>query len=479
MSAHELPYDMEAESTVLGSLIVSPEWADDAPDLSVRWFYAPVCQRLCDALVRIRTRGALPTGAELIAEFAGWQQLPEWRENILDWHGNAALSKWEFLEAVRLVRDTFMRRELIRLSSELRTAASGRGEGYVEPAAVISAAERTLSELARGVGGRDEWSSADTIAKSVMASVRAASVQMKPRGLPTGILRLDQFMGGMRPGDLIIVAGASSMGKTSLARNMAYSVAKAGGRVPFFSQEMTEEQLIQRTISAEARRGNYCAVPYRDMDNGTVPPREVDILDEVSARVTSRLIIDDASDLSVSDLRMRTRAAEKRLGGVDLIVVDYLQIMNIPQEKGDNRTVGVSRATKALKALAKEFSCPVIVLSQLSREYWKREGKRPQLVDLKESGSIENDADKVLFVHREGYFLERAEPAMSDHEAHYEWEKEMRAMRNRVEVIVGKNRMGRVGTVELWIDMATDLVLSDVSELARGEVIQMRGGAQE
>jgi replicative DNA helicase len=177
-------------------------------------------------------------------------------------------------------------------------------------------------------------------------------------------------------------------------------------------------------------------------------------------------------------VRLRSRAAVKRLGGLDLIVVDYLQIMGFDSTRGENFARAVGKTTSALKAIAKEFGCPVLLLSQLSR-LKGREDKRPTLDDLRDSGAIEQDADKVIFVYREHYYVSRAEPDRQDQDEHYEWEKRCRALKYRVEGIVAKNRMGRTGSVDLWIDIETDLVLSDVTELTRGEVIPMRGGAQE
>jgi replicative DNA helicase len=174
------------------------------------------------------------------------------------------------------------------------------------------------------------------------------------------------------------------------------------------------------------------------------------------------------------DIRIRSRAAERRFWRLDLIVVDYLQIMAIETSRGENFARAVGKTTSAMKALAKEFGCPVLLLSQLSR-LKGREDKRPTLDDLRDSGAIEQDADKVIFVYREHYYVSRAEPDMADQEEHHQWTLSCRALRNKVEAIVAKNRMGRTGSVELWIDIETDLVLSEVSELTRAQVIPMRG----
>lgn len=382
----------------------------------------------------------------------------------------------ELRDAVKMVLDTYQRREMMRVAEELRARAIG-GEGYTEPAEILADAEASLDRLSRSCGGVDVWQGMGGVVYDVIHSLRDSLADKRPRGLPTGIHRLDTLMGGMRPGDLVIAAGASSMGKTCFARNIAYNVASAGGKVAFFSQEMSEEQIGLRTLSAEGRRIGI-SVPYQDLDNLTMRPGDLDALEDVAKGITDRMVVDSSAGMTALDVRLRARAAEKRLGGLDLIVVDYLQIMAMVTAPGENYARTVGKTTAALKGLAKEFGCPVLLLSQLTR-LKGREDKRPTLDDLRDSGAIEQDADKVIFVYREHYYVWRQEPDLSDHEAHYEWQKECRRLRNKVEAIVAKNRMGRVGPAELWIDVETDLVLSDVGELRPGEVIPMnRGGAE-
>ncbi len=427
-------------------------------------------RRIWDAILSLRNRKMSATEPALIeSACAPAEYIAEMAES--------AVFPPELGDCVKMVLDTYQRREMIRLAEELKARAIG-GDGYTEPAEILADAEAALSRLSKDCGGVDVWNGMGSVSHELIHNLRDAIANKRPRGLPTGILRLDTFMGGMRPGDLVIVAGASSMGKTSMARNIAYNVARAGGRVAFFSQEMSEEQIGLRTLSAEGRRIGAANVPYRDLDNLTVLPRDLDALEEVAKDVTDRMAVDSSAGLTALDVRLRSRAAQKRFGGLDLIVVDYLQIMGFENTRGENFARAVGKTTSALKAVAKEFGCPVVVLSQLSR-LKGREDKRPTLDDLRDSGAIEQDADKVIFVYREHYYVSRAEPSLDDQEEHYEWEKRCRALKYRVEGIVAKNRMGRTGSVDLWIDIETDLVLSDVTELARGEVIPMRGGAQE
>jgi replicative DNA helicase len=464
------PNRIEAEAGIIGAAMYSDEfWAILEPIRSEQFFDKRHAS-MWAAILSLRTRGMAATEPALIESgCASAEYIAEMAES--------AVFGPELRDCVKMVLDTYQRRELIRLCEELKARALG-GDGYVEPAEILADAEAALSNLSRSCGGVDAWQGMDQIGFDLIHSIRDSLASNKPRGLPTGILRLDTFMGGMRPGDLVIVAGASSMGKTCLARNIAYNVARAGGKVAFFSQEMSEEQIGMRTLTAEARRAGAAIVPYRDIDNLTVLPRDLDALEEVAKDFTGRMAIDPSGSLTALDIRIRCRAAEKRLGGLDLIVIDYLQIMNIGGVKGANFSVAVGRVTSALKALAKEFGVPVLLLSQLSRLKDKTD-KRPALDDLRDSGSIEQDADKVIAVYREHYYVSRAEPDRQDVGEHYEWEKTCRTLKNKVEANVIKNRMGRTGSVDLWIDMETDLVLSDVNELARAQVVPMHRGQVE
>lgn len=464
------PNRIDYEAGIIGAVMYDSDCWQTVEILKPEHFYDPRHQRVWSVVLELRHRNLAPTEPALVE--CGCAPVEYLAELAV-----CALFNPELRDAVKMVLDTYQRREMIRLCEELKARALG-GEGYVEPAEILADAEASLSNLSRSCGGVDAWQGMDQIGFDLIQSIRDSLASNKPRGLPTGILRLDTFMGGMRPGDLVIVAGASSMGKTCLARNIAYNVARAGGKVAFFSQEMSEEQIGMRTLTAEGRRAGVATVPYRDIDNLTVLPRDLDALEDVAKDFTGRMAIDPSGALTALDIRVRCRAAEKRLLGLDLIVIDYLQIMNIMGVKGANFSVAVGRVTSALKALAKEFQVPVILLSQLSRLKDKTD-KRPALDDLRDSGSIEQDADKVIAVYREHYYVSRAEPDRQDAEDHYEWEKKCRALRNKVEANVIKNRMGRTGSVDLWIDMETDLVLSDVNDLARAEVIPMNRGLPE
>lgn len=475
-----MPHNLAVEAAVIGAVLYDNGTFERVRDtISAEDFYAPAHRAIFTLISDTIASGRIADGVTLREAVTGTEKVAEigGTNYLMDLLESAAFGA-EVADYCRMISDLSRRRDMIRAAEDLKIAAIGGGGEWVNPAEVLAQAGATISGLAQRCGTQNNWATLPDTSVSLLSNVAQSLLDGKPRGLATGINRLDQFMGGMRAGDLVIIAGASSMGKTSVSRNVAYSVARSGKNVAFFSLEMTAEQLAERTLSAEARRLGYSRVPYRDMNNATVSGDDLESLKETAERLSGRLVVDDTPGVTVTDIRLRSRLAERKLGSLDLIVIDYLQIMEIPQHQGDNRTVAIGRTTKALKAMAKEFGCPVIVLSQLSRAYFSREGKRPQLVDLRESGSIEQDADKVMFVHREAYFIERNEPAWSDVNAHNEWRAELRAVENRLEIIVAKNRMGRVGTVELWIDQACDLVLSDSSELQSGEVIPMRGAKE-
>lgn len=430
-------------------------------------FYVETNARIWGAMCELIAKGSVANGPRVadymgdhfMAEIGGEDKLADY----LDYEVYGA----EIDDSVRMILDTHNRRELIRLADALRCAAMGSGEGYVDPALVLTDFEGGLDRMRNSVVGTPEgdWARTPDLARDVLADVRHGIMTGAERGIATGIAKLDNFIGGLRAGDLVIVAGASSMGKTCVARNIAFGAGFKGKRVALFSQEMSEEQLAMRTVSAEARRSGVAHVDYRDLDNATVSIAKLDRLDTIPDRLPRNIVINSKSSQTARDVLVKSRSAAKMLGGLDLIVIDYLQIMNIDKERGENHSVAVGKVTAALKALAKDMGCPVIVLSQLSR-LKGREDKRPTLDDLRDSGSIEQDADKVFFVYRENYYIARQEPDWkTDPAGHRTWQEDNARTKNTVELYVAKNRMGRIGPVDLWIDLGCDLVLSDPSEI--------------
>jgi replicative DNA helicase len=285
-------------------------------------------------------------------------------------------------------------------------------------------------------------------------------------------------MGGLQRSDLIIIAARPAMGKTALATNIAFHVAnhfapetapdgtvlaKDGGRVAFFSLEMSSEQLAMRILSEQAN------IPSSALRRGEIRDEQFSTLVDASARMSNiPLYIDDTGGISIAQLVSRARRL-KRQRGLDMIVVDYLQLLSAPGRRGDGRVQEVTEITTGLKALAKELDIPVIALSQLSRQVEAREDKHPQLADLRESGSIEQDADVVMFVYREEYYLANAEPKEGTSE-HLAWQEKMATARGRAELIIGKQRHGPTGTVQLHFDSN----LTKFTNMARGSYLPER-----
>jgi len=276
-------------------------------------------------------------------------------------------------------------------------------------------------------------------------------------GISTGLTDMDKKLGGLHKSDLLIIAGRPSMGKTSLATNIAYNIAKVykkgqlpdgsegaveGGVVGFYSLEMSAEQLAARILSEAAE------VPSEQIRRGDMTETEFRRFVEAAKNLEAcPLYIDDTPALPISQLAARARRL-KRTHGLDVLIIDYLQLVR-GTGRSENRVNEISEITMGLKAIAKELDIPVIALSQLSRQVENREDKRPQLSDLRESGSIEQDADVVMFVFREEYYKEREKPGDHDVEAMMKWQDEMENLHGRAEVVIGKQRHGPIGTIEL------------------------------
>ena len=267
-------------------------------------------------------------------------------------------------------------------------------------------------------------------------------------GVPTGLTDLDEKLGGLHKSDLVIIAGRPSMGKTALATNIAYNAAKTlqergeKASVAFFSLEMSSEQLSTRILSEQAR------IQSNNIRRGKATDEELNRYIEVSRNIYELpLYIDETPAITISTLSNRARRI-KRLFGLNLIVVDYIQLMRTSIKRFDNRVQEISEITQGLKALAKELGVPVLALSQLSRAVEQRDDKIPQLSDLRESGSIEQDADVVMFVYREEYYLEKRQPKLGSIE-HAEWQSKMSDISGLAEIIIGKQRHGPTGNIQV------------------------------
>ena len=463
--AESAPHNIEAEQAFLGALMYDNEVLHRVSDwLRADHFYDPVHGRIFQAISDRIQRGALADAIVLKTDFERDGGLKEiGGASYLALLLESASDSVAAVEYAQLIYDLALRRALIRVSAELSHEAT---EATPETHArhLIESAERKLFELAETGGNQRGFISfKDALTESVEMAAAAYEREGGLSGISSGLKAMDAKLGGLHSSDLIILAGRPSMGKTALATNIAFSIARAyqyqtlpdgskktesGGVVGFFSLEMSAEQLATRLIA------DYTGIPGYQIRRGDIDPAQYEeIRDAVLDIQSLPFYIDDTGGLSIGALCARARRL-KRLHGLDVIVVDYLQLVTASASKASQgRVQEVSEVTQALKALAKELSVPVIALSQLSRQGEQREDKKPQLADLRESGSIEQDADVVMFVYREAYYKEREKPTEGTPE-YLAWEEEFRQIERNAEVIIGKQRHGPIGTVELAFDGA-------------------------
>jgi replicative DNA helicase len=476
----QTPHNLEAEQALLGALLFDNAAYERITDqLSAAHFYEPFHSRLFAAVEEHIRKGQLAEPIMLIEQFRrdpAFEELGGVRylADLVDRAPPAANAA----EYARVIHDLALRRELIRIGGDIAVTAT-HGDPNRSARDQIEAAEQQLYSLAEtGVASNGFVTFADALRGAVEMAAEAYSRDGGLAGVSTGLADLDQKLGGLHPSDLLILAARPSMGKSALASNIAFSVARNyawepvpgggrktvnGGVVAFFSLEMSAEQLAMRLLA------EVSGVPSDRLRKGEIDASEFGRVRDAAIEIQSApLYFDDTGGLSLAKLTARARRL-KRQGGLDLIVVDYLQLVTTAIGGSDNRVQEVSQITQGLKALAKELSVPVIALSQLSRQVESREDKRPQLSDLRESGSIEQDADVVMFIFRESYYKSRAEPREGSPE-HLAWQEEMDRIRGVAEVIIGKQRHGPIGVVKLHFNED----LTKFSNLARDGRFEVR-----
>ncbi|MDM7255507.1 MAG: replicative DNA helicase [Paracoccus sp. (in: a-proteobacteria)] len=453
------PFSIEAEQQLLGALLTNNDVFDRITQIiRSEHFYDPVHARIFDICAeRIRKNAlASPVTVKAFMEHdAGLKDLggPAYLARL----AGAAISAYAARDYAQMIRDFAMRRELIRLGQDISTRAAMVAVDD-DPEEQIKAAEQTLYKLGeQGVAERGFQSFLKAVTGAVNVANAAYQRDGQLSGISTGLIDLDKKMGGLNNSDLIILAGRPSMGKTSLATNIAFNNANVhkkgektdgthgtvdGGVVGFFSLEMSAEQLAARILSEAAE------VPSEKIRRGDMTEDEFRrFVEAAHALQNCPLYIDDTPALPINQVAARARKL-KRTHGLDVLMIDYLQLLR-GSARSDNRVNEVSEITMGLKAIAKELNIPVIALSQLSRQVENREDKRPQLSDLRESGSIEQDADIVMFVFREEYYAEREKPSEDNLDKMAEWQQRMERLHGKAEVILGKQRHGPIGTVEL------------------------------
>jgi replicative DNA helicase len=444
----ELPNNIEAEQAVIGSILVSNDIFDEISTIiSSINFYDPMHQKIFEAVESLIYKGMLANPITLKNYFEDEKDdinVPEYLIKITKF----STSVRQAVEYSKIIYDMFVRRELIKISEQTIDSAKlneldSNGQNIIENS------ERLLFDLAEKGSFNSSLVKFDEAMKQTIEMASAAYKNEEGIvGVPTGLRDLDDKLGGLHRSDLIIIAGRPSMGKTSLATNIAFNAAQklqdSGKKssIAFFSLEMSSEQLSTRIISEQAR------ISSNDIRRGRISDEQFDKFLETSKNIAELpLYIDETPAISIAAMSNRARRI-KRLFGLDMVVVDYIQLMRGTTYNKDGRVQEISQITQGLKAIAKELRVPVVALSQLSRQVEQRDDHKPQLSDLRESGSIEQDADVVMFVYREGYYLQRKEPREATVE-HAEWQAKMNEVAHLAQIIIQKQRHGPIGNVTL------------------------------
>jgi replicative DNA helicase len=475
------PHNIDAEQALLGAILVNNDAFYRVSDfLTPEHFHEPIHQKIFEiagSLVRagkIATPVTLKTFLPADFEIGGL--------TVSQYLARLAAEATTVINAGdygRTIYDLATRRSLIEIGQDIVNVAFDAPVD-LPPQEQIEDAERRLyglAETGRYDGGFQGFAQALTTAVDMAAN--AYQRDGKLSGISTGLNGLDGKLGGLQRSDLVILAGRPGMGKTSLATNLAYNIAKAwrgevqpdgrtatvnGGIVGFFSLEMSAEQLATRIIAEQTE------IPSYRIRRGEIEPSDFDRIAEAAREMEKLpLFIDESGGLAIAQLAARARRL-KRQRGLDLLVVDYIQLLQGSSRRAEQgRVQEVTEITTNLKALAKELNVPIIALSQLSRQVESRDDKRPQLSDLRESGSIEQDADVVLFVYREEYYLANKEPKPGTPE-YEKWMAELDAAHGKADVIIGKQRHGPTGTVTL--QFTADI--TKFSDLAENDQVPMR-----
>ena len=443
----ELPNNIEAEQAVIGSILVANEIFDEISIIiSSKNFYDPMHQKIYEAIESLIYKGMLANPITLKNYFENEKDdlnVPEYLVKITKF----STSVRQAIEYSKIIYDMFVRRELIKISEQTIDSAK-LNDIDLNGQTIIENSERLLFDLA------EKGSFSSSLIKfdeAMKQTIDMASAAYKNEdgivGVPTGLRDLDDRLGGLHKSDLIIIAGRPGMGKTALATNIAFNAAQKlqdSGRkscIAFFSLEMSSEQLSTRILAEQSR------IKSNDIRRGRISDEQFDKFLETSKNISELpLFIDETPAINIAALSNRARRI-KRLYGLDLVVIDYIQLMRATNFN-NGRVQEISEITQGLKALAKELAVPVLALSQLSRAVEQRDDKKPQLSDLRESGSIEQDADVVMFVFREAYYLQGKEPRPATVE-HAEWQAKMNEVSHLAELIIQKQRHGPTGNVML------------------------------
>jgi len=458
-----LPSNIEAEAALLGALMLDNRLVEDVGlKLRPHHFFEPLHGRVYEAILRLTDKNMVANPVTLRPMFEGDEAMKEVGGAgylaTLTGSGATLIAAKDF---ALQIYDLALLRALVGVGRELVESALDTSE-EVAPLEKIEQAETELYKVAEEGGAEGKAQSfADATKEALKTAEKALNSGGHLSGITTGLEGMNSKIGGLHKSDLVIVAGRPGMGKSSLATNIAFSAAhrfmrdaedgipaeqSAGAAVALFSLEMSADQLATRILAEQS------GISSENLRMGKISKAEFRDLARAAAELESLpLYIDDTPGLSIAALRARARRL-KRQKGIGMVIVDYLQLLQgTGRNSNDNRVNEISEISRGLKTLAKELDVPVIGLSQLSRAVEQREDKRPQLSDLRESGSIEQDADIVLFIYREDYYLAAKQPA-EDHPDFPAWQEEMGRAWGRAEVIVAKQRHGATGKVRLRFD---------------------------
>ena len=451
----KLPSNLEAEQALLGSILVNNDIIDEISNfISFPKFFDPIHRKIYQVIEILNGKGMIANPITLKNHFESDNSLNdvggvEYLVKLTRFSSSLKQS----IDYAKIIHDMFLRRELIEISTNLLNESED-DDVSVSSGDIIETAEKSLFDLAeRGNFSQSFLKFNQALDQTIEMATLAMQNDRGIVGVPTGLTDLDEKLGGLHKSDLVIIAGRPSMGKTALATNIAYNAAKTlqergeKASVAFFSLEMSSEQLSTRILSEQAR------IQSNNIRRGKATEEELNRYIEVSRNIYDLpLYIDETPAITISTLSNRARRI-KRLFGLNLIVVDYIQLMRTSIKRFDNRVQEISEITQGLKALAKELGVPVLALSQLSRAVEQRDDKIPQLSDLRESGSIEQDADVVMFVFREEYYLEKKQPKLGSIE-HAEWQSKMSDISGLAEIIIGKQRHGPTGNIQVEFEGA-------------------------
>ena len=446
----KLPSNIDAEQALLGSVLVNNDILDEvASIINFKEFYDPIHSKIYEMIEKLHNKGMIANPITLKTPFEKEESLSEFggTEYLVKLTRLSSSTK-QSIDYAKIIHEKFVKRELYKISENLSENAIDE-KTEISGEDIIQNTEKLLFDLAeRGTFNQSFLKFEQALNQTIEMATNAMKSDQGIVGIPTGLKDLDERLGGLHKSDLVIIAGRPSMGKTALATNIAYYAAKKNlenqqkSSIAFFSLEMSSEQLATRIISEQSR------IKSNDIRRGKVSEDEFNRLIETSRNIHQLpLIIDETPAITISTLSNRARRI-KRLFGLNLIVVDYIQLMTTGSRRYDGRVQEISEITQGLKALAKELNVPVLALSQLSRAVEQRDDKKPQLSDLRESGSIEQDADVVMFVFREEYYLMGKEPKLNTVE-HAEWQSKMNEILGEADIIIGKQRHGPTGNVKV------------------------------